>query len=181
MAEVRDGQRLARWRESLPRTRNAPIAARSLSLALGWEQTRWTSLEKLPQWSMFQRAEVERGVRTLAGWLDGADADAHVAHVLEGVPVPKATAWREGMCPALPMGRPLGTGRPLARGDGGEGGSRERPILPDPLRRSQAEVILRHLQRGVVDVETALQAIADLFDPLLRYYNKTPDPTTDFA
>lgn len=189
-----DGNRLARWRECLPRARNAPISASSLSRALRWEKTRWTQLEKLLKWSSFQRTEVEQGVRGIASRLDvdPAAIDAHVAHVLDGGPRPVAAgAWREGQSPAIPMGRPHGTGRPLGRrvvaapGDDDEPDPRApqaaRPILPEAVVDSLTDQILRMLASGETNVETARKAIRDLMNPLRDFYNKPAESATGAA
>jgi hypothetical protein len=177
-----DGKRLERWRETLPRASNAPISATSLSRCLGWAPTRWTQLEKKATWSLHHRAEVERGLRGVCDRLDVdmTTADRVVAHVLDGAPAPQLGAWRDGLCPAAPMGRPLGSGRARSR-EREDDEMPERPILPEPVRRSQTEAILRHVAKGVLDVDAALRAIIDVFDPLLHYYNKTPGPDARLA
>lgn len=186
-----DGKRLEAWRESLPR---GPIAARSLSVALGWEESRWWNLERIDRWKARQADELRIGLDQVLDRLDVDDAAraAAIAYVLEGGEFPPPPArWRDGMCPSQPVGRKKGTRvrngiAVLPRDDSDDPRDPDpsspqaaRPIIPEALNRTLVATILRSLTDGEVSEEEAVVAIARVYEPTRgkNYFRECEDGT----
>lgn len=163
-----DGKRLKEWRESLP----GRVKARTLSVALGWEASRWWQLERKARWSPHHEDELRRGLALVLDWTDAAQSDRPrwIAYLLGEAESPPEAAlrWLPGMCPAPKFGRPRSRTSRQAQDD--EPGD-EDPTPPPSgssasatrarLQRSVA-AILRTQRAGHLDEDEAAAAIVDM-------------------
>lgn len=172
-----NAKRLKWIRKSLRGLDGRPVDRQALSACLGWPENRWKNLEGALPWGDGSREWVREGLLALVARTTlpegaGPKAVRYVMGESAAKPWSSPPAWLEGQCPVnKKVGRPP---RVLARPEpAGAGESRvARPVFPSAVRSSQTEAILRALAGGTVDVETALGAITDIFEPLVYYYNK---------
>lgn len=168
-----------RWvRENLRRPDGRPVDKHALSRALGWPEHRWKNLEGAAPWGEDSQAWVREGLpallaRTTLPEEAGQRAVRFVLGETKTPPWSSPPSWREGQCPeGKRVGRPpRALSSSSARRDD-LGVAYARPILPETVRLSQVDAILVALAAGEVDRGTALEAIADLYEPLRSYYNK---------
>lgn len=127
-----DGKRLEKFREALPREKGRPVPARSLALALKWEEARWRNLERAQEWSSSQRALAASGAEAIAALLDAPEdaRNSAVSFVRSG----------EGALGALgsAMWRGPDPARPATPGRRARGRSPPRRGPPRPAARPTA-------------------------------------------